>query len=76
MADNCIDTAPIFDNITTLCDALEGHGDSALRDQAYNVLGNPGQPRFELLEGGWPCQGVANAVNSVMFEISVCSFVC
>ena len=66
MLDECIDTGPIFDIIITLCDALEGPGDSALRCQAYNVLGNPGQPRFDLLEGCWPCQGVANAMSLVV----------
>ena len=66
MVNKCIDNGAIFDNIITLCDALEGPVYSELRCQAYYVLGNPGQPRFDLLEGGWPCQGVANAMSLVV----------
>ena len=61
MADGCLPSGPIFGNIIDVCNALETKDPDPLRETVHRALGKPGEPTFDVLVGGWPCQGISCA---------------
>ena len=59
MSEGNLDSAPIFEDIVDACLALESSRETDLKKALIDILGPQGQPKFSVLQGGWPCQGIA-----------------